>query len=244
MTAMPSTERREPRSDTQTSRRRGRRPGPTRTREAILAAARRCFAEHGYQKATVRLIASEAAVDPSLVLQHFGSKEQLLSAALEVAIDPANVALVQLRRGPGDLARRMLRAYLTLWDTPVIGETLAAMLVNSSAHDEAFNAVRRFMWGYIVQPVIAEIRPDGRALRIALCATHLMGVTFARHVLKVQPFTGMAVDRLVELLAPTLERYLTADLPVGGLDDHTVETWEDFLERQRGEVAGPCGQPL
>lgn len=44
----------------------GRRPGPSSTREDILHAARRRFAQQGYDRATFRNIAADAGVDPAL----------------------------------------------------------------------------------------------------------------------------------------------------------------------------------
>ena len=41
----------------------GRRPGVSGTREAILDAARRAFAEQGYQRATIRDVARLAGVE-------------------------------------------------------------------------------------------------------------------------------------------------------------------------------------
>ncbi|MGQ0848378.1 MAG: helix-turn-helix domain-containing protein, partial [Actinomycetota bacterium] len=46
--------------------RRGRRPGDSDTRTLILDAARRTFAREGYQRATIRTIATGAGVDPAL----------------------------------------------------------------------------------------------------------------------------------------------------------------------------------
>jgi AcrR family transcriptional regulator len=52
----------------------GRRPGPNRTREAILDAARRAFAERGYDAVSLRAVARDAAVDPALVHRFHASK--------------------------------------------------------------------------------------------------------------------------------------------------------------------------
>jgi AcrR family transcriptional regulator len=41
------------------------------TRGAILAAARRRFATDGYERATIRAIAGDVGIDPSMVMRHF-----------------------------------------------------------------------------------------------------------------------------------------------------------------------------
>ncbi len=69
----------------------GRRPGNPDTREAILGAARSAFAERGFDKASIRAIASAAEVDPALVHHYFGTKDQLFLAAMEAPIDPAQL---------------------------------------------------------------------------------------------------------------------------------------------------------
>src|SRR5436309_1453926 len=51
------------------------------SREDILRAARKLFAERGYQGATVRAIAAEAGVDAALVVHFFGTKATLLGPA-------------------------------------------------------------------------------------------------------------------------------------------------------------------
>lgn len=56
------------------------------TRATILAAARERFAADGYEKATIRAIARDARIDPSMVMRYYGNKAGLFAAA--VAIDP------------------------------------------------------------------------------------------------------------------------------------------------------------
>lgn len=60
-----------------------------RTRREVLAAARTAFEEDGYERASVRGIAASAGVSPGTVLHHFGSKQELLYAALFSALDDA-----------------------------------------------------------------------------------------------------------------------------------------------------------
>lgn len=61
--------------------------GPYRTgvrrRGQLIAVAIDVFAEHGYAGASIRLIAERAGVSHATLIQHFGSKEGLLTAVLE-----------------------------------------------------------------------------------------------------------------------------------------------------------------
>jgi AcrR family transcriptional regulator len=56
------------------------------TKLAILAAARRAFAERSYELVGVREVAQLAGVDRALIVRYFGSKEGLFQAALEQAL--------------------------------------------------------------------------------------------------------------------------------------------------------------
>jgi AcrR family transcriptional regulator len=55
------------------------------TRQALLAAARRRFARHGFAAATVRDIAADAGVNVALISRYFDSKIGLFEACLQLA---------------------------------------------------------------------------------------------------------------------------------------------------------------
>src|SRR3954454_15550273 len=61
--------------------------GPYRTgvrrREQLIAVAVDVFAEHGYAGGSIRAIGEKAGVSHATLIQHFGSKEGLLTAVLE-----------------------------------------------------------------------------------------------------------------------------------------------------------------
>ena len=52
-------------------------------REQILAAARRCFAQHGYEGATVARLEQETGLSRGAIFNYFGSKEDLF---IELAV--------------------------------------------------------------------------------------------------------------------------------------------------------------
>ena len=89
---------------------RGRRPGPSTTRDAILAAARERFSEHGYDRVRMRDVAADAGVDVALVTYHFGSKDGLFAAALEMPAPMAALMADVLEHGEHRRLRRALPA--------------------------------------------------------------------------------------------------------------------------------------
>ena len=106
-----------------TSRRRGRRQGEPVSRDAVLRAAKERFAVEGYEKTTLRAIANDARVDPSMVLYLFGSKTELFRESLRLIIDP-DVLAAAFADGDGDIGTRIVRTYLGIWEHP---DTAASM---------------------------------------------------------------------------------------------------------------------
>jgi len=61
----------------------GMRRSSAETKAVILARADSGFAESGFERATIRAIAADANIDPSMVMRYFGSKDQLFAAAAD-----------------------------------------------------------------------------------------------------------------------------------------------------------------
>ena len=71
-----------PPTDTPSPRRRGKSTSTPARRAEIVEAALASFAEHGYERASLRDIASRAGLTHAALLRHFSGKEELLLAAL------------------------------------------------------------------------------------------------------------------------------------------------------------------
>lgn len=67
----------------------GRRRDSARSRELLLQAAIELFAEHGFERTTIRDIGERAGVDPALIARYFGNKTQLYLATLRADSDDA-----------------------------------------------------------------------------------------------------------------------------------------------------------
>ncbi|WP_370972478.1 TetR/AcrR family transcriptional regulator [Amycolatopsis sp. cg9] len=194
-----------------TSRRRGRRPAGQDTRTALVEAARAVFAESGYDGATVRAIATRAGVDAAMVNHWFGSKEGLFAkAVLQLPFDPLELQ-AELRDGPDDeLGRRIARAFLTRWDGAG-GDVFQALIRSITGHEQAGQVLRTFFQNFFTA-LITSIGSDRVPLRMALCASQLVGMGMIRYVAKFEPMAAAEVDTLVAAVAPNLQRYLTGEI--------------------------------
>ncbi len=66
------------------------------TREKILAAACRLFAQQGYENTSLSQVAREAKVSKALIFWHFDSKENLFQHALRRTLEPYFISEAQL----------------------------------------------------------------------------------------------------------------------------------------------------
>ena len=127
----------------------GRRGGDSGTREAILAAARKQFGDHGYDGATIRGIAAGAGVDAALVHHFYGSKEQLFAAAMRLPVHPGELitaALAPGAREPGrPLGEHLLRTVLGAWDVTEVRTTFLGLLRSAVTSEQAAAMMREFV---------------------------------------------------------------------------------------------------
>jgi AcrR family transcriptional regulator len=203
----------------ETIKKRGRRQGEPVSRDVVLAAAKDRFARDGYEKTTLRAIARDAHVDPSMVLYLFGSKADLFRESLRLIVDPT--VLAEAMAGDrGTIGERLVAQYLSIWETPETASSMAAMLQSATSNSDANEAFRTFMRGYVLTAVSGVNGGDEQArLRAMLAATSLVGTAMIRYVIKVPPLATLPAEDVVRLLAPTVTRYLTADADELGLPD-------------------------
>ncbi|MGO4385252.1 TetR/AcrR family transcriptional regulator [Specibacter sp. RAF43] len=196
--------------------RRGRRAGPSTSRELILHSARALFAEHGYAATSLREIARDAAVDPAMVHHYFGGKEDLFNACVELPADPAQVLGGVSQTAPGERGEALLRALLTLWDSPA-QPALLALLRGAASSKTQSALVRQVLLRRILTRATAGLPGDDDELllRGSLLASQLMGLMVSRYLLRLDPLASATHSELAALIGPTLQHYLTGPLPSG-----------------------------
>lgn len=191
---------------------RGRRPGAPDTRAEVLAAARSSFAEKGFRGTTIRAVAATAGVDPALVHHYFGSKDDLFVAALRIPVDPREVLAPVVAAGPDGAGERLLRTFLGVWDDPEVQPALVA-LVRSIMSDDTGGLVRDAFIPVVIGPVLASLVADRPEARIPLVVSQMVGLIVTRYVVAIPQMVAMPADDVVARVAPTLQHYLTGDLP-------------------------------
>lgn len=172
------------------------------TEARILTHARRLFAESGYERTTIRAIATAARVDPGLVMHYFGSKERLFARATEAGAAP-------LPGGSADqIAEQLLeRLRESLANEPV--ESLA-LLRSMLTHPEAADEIRASSRAYN-DPISQAIPGDEADLRAVVVSAALIGVVLGRHLIKLEHLADADPVRIVEILRPAIRSITKAD---------------------------------
>jgi AcrR family transcriptional regulator len=185
------------------------------TRAAILRAARERFAADGYERATIRAIAADASIDPSMVMRYYGSKERLFAAAADFdlqlpAIDPDAT----------DVGEALVAHFLSRWEGD---ETLMALLRAGVTNPAAAERLREIFAGQL-EPVAERLAPDAAQTRAGLVASQILGLALTRYVVKLPPVAAMTRDEVVGWLGPTVRRYLLGERPgLGALGDRDAD---------------------
>ncbi|BDX30386.1 TetR family transcriptional regulator [Mycobacterium antarcticum] len=173
-----------------------------RTKSVILAAAKERFAESGYEATTIRAIAADANIDPSMVMRYFGSKDQLFAAAAEFDLQFPDLSDVD----PAEVGKAMVSHFLARWEGD---EALVVLLRSATTNAEAAQRMTDIFAAQLL-PAIAKFGPADAPRRAGLIATQVLGMALCRFVLRLPPVVDMDGDELIEWLGPTLQRYATA----------------------------------
>jgi AcrR family transcriptional regulator len=166
-----------------------------RTEARILDAAAQIFFAVGYERATIRTVASAAGVDAGLVMHYFGSKLELFRRVIDAAPVP------EVSGAPGQAVEEILATLAgNLANEPVASLTvLRSMLTNPEAADVVSAGLARY------QEQIAQAIPAGDAsLRAAIISAVILGVTVSRHLIKSDELAAADPEQVITLLRPCL----------------------------------------
>jgi len=164
-----------------------------RTEARILDAAAQAFLADGYERTTIRAVASAAGVDAGLVMHYYGSKQELFRRVIDAAPVP------ELAGPPGQAAEQILAGLASrLVSEPVASLTLLrSMLTNPEAASAAGTAINRY------EAQIADVIPAADAdLRAAIISAITLGITVSRHLIKSDELASADPAEVIRLLRP------------------------------------------
>jgi len=181
-------------------------PRPRRsdaTRAAILRAARERFGADGYERATIRAIAAEARIDPSMVMRYFGSKESLFAAAAVFDLRLPELASLPRAR----IGEVLVAHFLDRWEED---ETMAALLRAAVTQPAAADRLRDIFTDQLVPALRTLVggAPEDLAARAGMVAAQMLGLALTRYVLPLPAVAGMSREAIVRCVAPTIQRYV------------------------------------
>ena len=169
---------------------------------AIFGAATQLFAEKGYAATSVRDIGAVAGVDPSLVIRHFGSKEQLFIDTMKLDLDHN-----PMMAGPLEsLGERYIEFILTA-DDQVRGVFLALLRASDSggigselrsAHEDAF-----------VAPIKQRLDGDDADLRARLAGSLVGGLLYSLWVVGDETLAATDHHQIVRRYGALLQALIT-----------------------------------
>ncbi|TDD71102.1 TetR/AcrR family transcriptional regulator [Actinomadura darangshiensis] len=179
------------------------RSAPTRT--AILTAARRLFADDGYERATIRAIAADAGIDPSMVIRYFGSKADLYAAASAIDLAVPDLG------GAQDAAAAYVRSFLARWEA---GENTAEAVLLRTAPTRPDAAARvQAIFDEEIVPALRKAIPDAPDVRerAALLLSQTLGIVYCRYLLGIEPLASMDVRDVAAMAVRAAEGHLYED---------------------------------
>lgn len=188
--------------------RRGRRPGPGSTRQTVLDAARARFASEGFAATTIRVIAADAGVDVSQVMQFFRSKDELFAAVMAIPASALGRFDTVFEGADAHLGEHVVRAFLQAWEgVPEESEPLMAMLRGAIVNVQAREQLRDFIQARLMVGTSKRLGSDA-ALRAGLASSLLVGMVVGRRIIGVPTLAAATPDELVRVIAPAIQELL------------------------------------
>ncbi|MFD5634006.1 TetR family transcriptional regulator [Streptomyces sp. NPDC127077] len=174
-----------------------------RTRAVILDAARRRFAAHGFERTTIRAVAADAGIDPSMVMRYYGNKARLFDAALDIDLDLPDLSAVPA----GDRAEALVRHFLRRWEHDEAGDALLLLLRSAVTNEHAAERMHA-IFATQVAPALAGAAGPEQAARAGLVSAQLLGLALTRYILRIPTVARLSPEQIVATLAPAVQATL------------------------------------
>lgn len=190
----------------------GRPKGKSRdTKKLIGDVASKLFAELGYDRTTVRLVADTANVDPKLVMHYFGNKQKLFVSTMKVPSE-ALAAITLLKLVPKREWGRQITNLIWLAQKSRATQTIVGVIRASASEPEAAQMFREFYLENLFLPITKSLSVDNKELRAVMMSSFMVGYVFNSEVLEL--FSGLKATESTKkkIFSAVLQTILTDKL--------------------------------
>jgi AcrR family transcriptional regulator len=186
-----------------------RRRNARATRAAILASARRAFAESGYDGVGVRDIAHAAGVTAMLVNRYFGSKEQLFAEVVADTMATPTILTDHILSAPnpGEAIAGALVDLTSPGATPLDGFLI---LFHSASSKRAAEIGREQIELHHQKTMTAALSGDLAPERAAIVLSLVAGVQVMRQMIGLSALANVDPAVLRTILAPLFQQLIHA----------------------------------
>ncbi|MDI3390570.1 hypothetical protein QIS99_30900 [Streptomyces sp. B-S-A8] len=153
-------------------------------------------------------------------MSQVGATEFGMTALKSLGAGLAEASAASLSGPREQLAESLLRSALTRWEDPEVRPKLLATLTAATTSKEGAEQLRDFLYSQLFAQVgiALEDKPmdieqvaeklDVPAININAAAAQVWGVVLYRYVLEMEPIASASSEELIDLLSPTIQRYL------------------------------------
>lgn len=221
----------------------------TDTKERILDAAERLFAEQGFSRPSMRAITTEADVNLAAVNYHFGSKDELIKAVFTRRVVPLNerrLSMLDELEARGFDLENLLDAYvrpvLEMSQDPKRGATFVQLIGRSYTEQVPFlrdhmhkvdrELVSRFKKAF--ERVLPQLPREELSIRlhflVGAVSYTMAGPVLIPFMQDKSPESGDMAEALMARLMPFLKAGFEAPLP----DD--LPAWVSPFNQRRAAI--------
>jgi AcrR family transcriptional regulator len=181
-------------------------PRSARTREALRQAAIRHFLEHGFEDASVPLIAAEVGVTERTFYRHFATKDEVLFMDVTQGLPWFGAAVAERLEAGEDTIAAVLHGIQQPTAEPRVMLEIARLrtrLLSSTRIERAYREAQGAMAGHLRSLLVER---GAERLTAAVAAEALAGAVFAALLVWTEGSGPRALGGLVDLTRDALEQ--------------------------------------
>ncbi|OKI38636.1 TetR family transcriptional regulator [Streptomyces sp. TSRI0281] len=169
----------------------------------MLRSARRAFTQRPYAEVTIRAVAADAGVSPSLVVKHFGRKEDLFNTVADFGPAAEELFDAPLERLGRHMVLALVRHRREQQRDPLL------RVVFSLGNTDERSLLRDRFHEQITQHLAARLPGRERTLRAELIAGHLLGLGATLSLHREGAASTATAEHVADLYAPALQTLVT-----------------------------------